>query len=93
VRLLVNARAELVIDGQEKPIATVEEKKKYIENLAADIKKKYADHKEPVAQVQVVIEAAADAPYADVYEILKMCKDAGFKKLQLRANLREKAKP
>ena len=43
-----------------------------------------------VVRTMVILRAHADADFRDVYEVLKQCRSAGFKKMQLRATKDQK---
>ena len=43
-----------------------------------------------VVRTMVILRAHSDADFRDVYEVLKQCRSAGFKKMQLRATVDQK---
>ena len=82
--LNLNERGELLVLGREEPLNLL--KTKYF------LKRQYEDavKASPDGKVRtvIVIRADKDADYAQVYQVLQMCKAEGFRKLSLRAKMK-----
>jgi biopolymer transport protein ExbD len=75
--LNLNTKGELLLTGRE-PLKTEPEIRQYLKGEFAEserIKKKRV----------IIIRADQAAFYEEVYKVLRLCKDAGFNRLQLRA--------
>ena len=55
---------------------------------AAPVAKKKDDP--GAVRTMVILRAHSDADFRDVYEVLKQCRSAGFRKMQLRATVEQK---
>jgi biopolymer transport protein ExbD len=61
--------------------------KRVFEDFHRDAERR-ADEK-GVVRTLVILRAHQDANYRDVYEVLRLCRQVGFKKMQLRANIEQ----
>jgi len=86
--LNMDGRGKVYVVGQEKPLDTVGRKKFFLRQYFADAKRTAEAQGDRKGRVKttVIIRADKDAGYADVFELMALCKDAGFRKMQLRAN-------
>jgi biopolymer transport protein ExbD len=85
--LNMEASGKLLVVGQPKPLSTVGEKRYFLKQYFADAKRAAEESGDKKGQVKttVIIRADKNATYEEVFELMALCKDAGFKKLQLRA--------
>lgn len=83
--LNLDAEGQLHVPGRD--LKTMGEKAYFLRQFFADAKRLAEERGDPTGRVNtaVIIRADRDASYAQVYGLLKMCKDVGFHKLQLRA--------
>src|SRR5262249_6498817 len=85
--LNVDQEGKIIVLGREQPLRTLAEIEYYLRQQykeAEDFAKAKGDRageEKPTA----VIRAHRDADYAQVYNVLRLCKTVGFRKLQLRA--------
>jgi biopolymer transport protein ExbD len=82
--LNMNHNGELLMAGQD-PMTTQGEVRFYLKQQFADAER---IEKGKGPQVSIVIRADEGADYGKVYELLSICKEVGFRKLQLRAQQR-----
>lgn len=87
-----NGRLEV---GDEKPLETLVDMRYYLKQQYDDTRRLIAERrgskkaKEPVeVKTTVIIRADKGVDYDRFYELLQLCKEAGFRKLQLRAKSR-----
>ncbi len=85
--LNVNDKAEVLVLGRREPLRTLLEVEDYLKQEANLIKKKLKDEGKPDEQLQTIVVIRADkrTDYKPVYEVMQVCKKAGFRKLQLNA--------
>lgn len=85
--LNMDAQGRLLVPGQEKPLATQGEMSFYLKQQYADAKRTAETKGDKSGQVRtaVIIRAHRDVSYAQVFQLLRLCKDTGYRKLQLRA--------
>ena len=74
------------VPGKE-PMETPAQVKVWLQQAASDIKatKALKGEKTDRLDTTIVIRAHADADFAKVYGVMRLAKDTGFTKLQLRA--------
>jgi biopolymer transport protein ExbD len=89
IYLNLNSEGKLMVTGRE-PLQTLSEVKYFLisEYNTAKRAAEQAGEKEP--KTVVIIRADKNADFKPVYEILKECKGAGFRKWQLRATVKNK---
>ena len=83
--LNMDAAGKIQVVGQP-PLNTLGEKKYFLRQAYADAQRtaQEKDKKAPVTTT-IIVRADKNATYLEVYELLTLCKEAGFRKLQLRA--------
>lgn len=82
--LNMNKAGELIVSDMDTPLATPGDIRFYLKRQFAD------DERQQVgkgAERSVVIRADEAADYEKVYQLLSICKEVGYKKLQLRAKI------
>lgn len=84
----VDAKGQVIAPGQPKPLATIPEIRLYLKQCYEDASRLAQQVGDKQVGSVVVIRADQSVDYAYVYHILRMCKEAGFRKLQLRAEIR-----
>jgi len=85
--LNIDREGKLVVVGREQPLRTLLEVEYYLRQQFKDAEE-FAKAKGGQAgdvKTSVIIRAHRDADYAQVYNVLRLCKTVGFRKLQLRA--------
>jgi biopolymer transport protein ExbD len=72
--------------GQPAPLSTLGEKRYFLRQSYADAQRtaQEKDKKAPVTTT-IIVRADKESTYLEVYELLNLCKEIGFRKLQLRA--------
>ena len=78
--LNLDQTGKVMVPGGEQPLDTLGQKQFYL-------RQKYADTKRASGQVHTVVIVRADrnASYGHLFELLKLCKQAGYQKMQIRA--------
>src|SRR5262249_5102676 len=79
--LNLDDRGQLLVLGKEEPLNLLKAKY-YLRGQFRDAEKASPDGR---VRTVIVIRAHKDADYAQVYQVLQMCKAEGFRKLSLRA--------
>jgi biopolymer transport protein ExbD len=84
--LNLNKDGKLEVPGREQPLATVVDMRVYLRTQHADAERA-AKEKDGSTDVKTTIIIRADkaVEYKDVYQLLRMCKDVGYRKFQVRA--------
>jgi biopolymer transport protein ExbD len=84
--LNMDPTGKIQVVGKPEPLSTLGDKRYFLREAYADALRT-AREKDPKAPVTTTIIVRADktATYLDVYELLTLCKEIGFRKLQLRA--------
>ena len=85
----VDAKGAVIAPGQPKPLTTIPEIRFYLKQCYQDASRLAEQQGEKKVKAVVVIRADRGVDYAYVYHILRMCKEAGFTRLQLRAEIRD----
>src|SRR5262249_45283046 len=62
--------------------------KRAFQDFQRDAEHRQGDDK-GVVRTLVILRAHQDASYRDVYEVLRLCRQVGFKKMQLRATIEQ----
>jgi biopolymer transport protein ExbD len=80
--LNVNGKGQLEVVGRDQPLTDVSQIKVYLRN-------EYKDREHVVGpgkvKTAVILRVDRDAEYKLVYQIMRQCKEQGFRKLKLRA--------
>jgi biopolymer transport protein ExbD len=79
--LNVNAEGKVLTLGE--PPMNLSQAKFWLEKQAAE----FRDPKDNQVRAAVVVRADRDASYEHVYRVLQACKDKGFRKFKLRAEI------
>jgi biopolymer transport protein ExbD len=80
--LNVNAKGQLEVVGRDQPLTEVSQIKVYLRNEFKDREHVVGPGKVKTA---VILRVDRDAEYKLVYQIMRQCKEQGFRKLKLRA--------
>lgn len=85
--LNVDQNGKLIVPGREQPLATLPQMRVYLRQVYADAKHAAQERGDKNGQVKtaVVIRADKRTTYLKIFELLQLCKDVGYQKLQLRA--------
>jgi biopolymer transport protein ExbD len=78
---------KVMIPGRQKPLITTGEKEYYLNQQHADTLRTQQEKGDRSGKVKtaVIIRADQGAKYGEIFELLHLCKQAGYQKLQLRA--------
>jgi biopolymer transport protein ExbD len=80
--LNVNGKGQLEVVGREQPLTDLNQIKVYLRNEFKDREHLVGPGKVKTA---VILRVDRDAEYKLVYQIMRQCKEQGFRKLKLRA--------
>jgi len=85
--LNVDQSGKLVVPGREQPLTTLPQMRVYLRQVYADAKRAAEEKGDKSGRVKtaVVIRADKRVTYLKIFELLQLCKDVGYQKLQLRA--------
>ena len=83
----LNNEGKMIVPGRE-PMTSLAETKYYLINEFATAKRAAEARGEKDVKTVVIIRAHKDADFKPVFEILRECKSAGFRKWQLRATVK-----
>ena len=85
--LNLDPNGKLIVPGQPKPLSAVGEKRYYLKQQYADAKRAAEERGDKKGKVNtaIIIRADRSATYMQVFELLHLCKEAGYHKMQLRA--------
>ncbi len=86
--LNMDHKGQLTVLDQPKPLVTIPEIRLYLQTAYQDAKRLADNLGEKEVGVVVVVRADQACDYAYVYHMLRMCKEAGFRRLQLRAEVK-----
>jgi biopolymer transport protein ExbD len=81
--LNVTQEGKVKVLGREHALANQAEIEFFLRQQADDAKKTASNPDD--LKTLIIIRAHRDADYKDVFNVLRLCKQAGFRKLQLRA--------
>jgi biopolymer transport protein ExbD len=87
IYLNINADGKLMVSGRE-ALNTLSEVKYYMMSEYATSKRSAESRGEKEVKTVVIIRADKNADFKPVFEVLREAKSAGFKRWQLRANLK-----
>jgi biopolymer transport protein ExbD len=76
---------KLIVPGQQHPLSSEGEMRYYLRQQYADAKRTAEEKKKRQVNTVIIIRADKNATYANVFQLLRLCKDIGYHKLQLRA--------
>jgi len=84
--LNMDANGKIQVVGQPEPLATPGEKKYFLRQAYADAQRTVQERdKKAKVNTTIILRAHRQATYLQVYELLTLCKEVGFRKIQLRA--------
>ncbi|HLJ98082.1 MAG TPA: biopolymer transporter ExbD, partial [Gemmataceae bacterium] len=85
--LNVDQNGKVVVPGRDQPLATLPQLRVYLRQVYADAKRAAQERGASAGHVKtaVVIRADKRTTYLKIFELLQLCKDVGYQKLQLRA--------
>jgi biopolymer transport protein ExbD len=88
--LNMDAQGQLIVLGHQQPLRTPGEVSFYLKQEYQDARRNAESHGDRTGRVNtaIVIRAHRDSNYANVYNLLRTCKEIGYRKLQLRAMTR-----
>jgi biopolymer transport protein ExbD len=85
--LNVDQNGKLIVPGREQPLTTLPQMRVYLRQVYADAKQAAQERGDKNGKVKTAIVIRADkrTTYLKIFELLQLCKDVGYQKLQLRA--------
>lgn len=85
--LNVDQNGQMIVPGRDQPLKTFPQMRVYLRQVYADTKRAAEEKGDRSGRIKtaVVIRADKRTTYAKIFEILQLCKDVGYQKLQLRA--------
>ncbi len=83
--LNMDAKGQVTVPEEAKPLTTIPEIRFYLRKCHDDAARLAQQLGEKGVNTVVVLRADRGVDYAYVYHVLRMCKEVGFRKLQLRA--------
>jgi biopolymer transport protein ExbD len=85
--LNVDQHGKLMVPGRDQPLTTLPQIRVYLRQFYADAKRAAEERGDKSGRVKttVVIRADKRTTYRTIYELLQLCKDIGYQRLQLRA--------
>ena len=85
----LDAQGRVLAPGQPRPLTTIPEISYYLRQCHDDALRLAQQQGDTQVHTVVVVRADRKADYAYVYHVLRLCKQAGFRHLQLRAQISE----
>lgn len=88
--LNMDAKGRLIVLGKPQPLTTLGEISYYLKQEFTDARRAAEARGDRSGQVKtaVIIRAHQDANYTQVFQLLRTCKEVGYRKLQLRATIK-----
>jgi biopolymer transport protein ExbD len=84
--LNLNRDGKLEVPGRDQPFVTTLDKKVYLNAQYQDTKRSLrANHQPEDVKTSIVIRADKNVEYKDVYELMRLCREVGYRRLQVRA--------
>src|SRR5438132_6316871 len=85
--LNVDQSGKLIVPGREQALATLPQMRVYLRQVYLDAKRAAEEKGDKNGRVKtaVVIRADRRTTYLKIFELLQLCKEIGYQKLQLRA--------
>jgi biopolymer transport protein ExbD len=83
----LNHEGKVIVPGRE-PLNSISEVKYYMMSEFLNAKRSFEARGEKEVKTVVIIRAHKDADFKPVFEVLRECKSAGFRKWQLRATIK-----
>lgn len=85
--LNMDAKGAIIAPGQPKPLVTIPEIRFYLKQCFEDASRLAQQTGQKEVKSTVVVRADRSVDYAYVYHLFRMCKEAGFSRLQIRADI------
>lgn len=85
--LNVDKDGQLVLPGREQPLTTLPQMRVCLRQIYADTKRAAEEKGDKDGRVKTVVVLRADkrATYLRIFELLQLCKEVGYQRLQVRA--------
>ncbi len=85
--LNMDQNGRLVVPGRDQPLTTLAQMRVYLRQVYADAKGAAEEKGDKSGRVKTAVVIRADklATYLRIFELLQLCKEIGYQKLQLRA--------
>jgi biopolymer transport protein ExbD len=85
--LNVDQTGKLIVPGRDQPLTTLPQMRVFLRQVHADAKRAAEEKGDKSGKVKtaVVIRADKRTTYVKIYELLQLCRDVGYQKVQLRA--------
>ena len=85
--LNVDQNGKLIVPGRDQPLTTLPQMRVYLRQVYEDAKRLAQESGDKSAKVKttVVIRGDRRTTYLKIFDLLQLCKEAGYQKLQLRA--------
>ena len=85
--LNMDQHGKLMVPGRDQPLSTLPQMRVYLRQVYADAKRTAEERGDKSGRVKtaVVIRADKRGTYLKLFELLQLCKDVGYQRLQLRA--------
>jgi len=78
--LNLDKEGKVMAPGEQRPLVSLGEKQYYLRQQYADTKRKDGD-----VHTVVIVRADRNTNYGQLFELLHLCKQAGYHKMQIRA--------
>lgn len=85
--LNLDKNGKLIVSGVPEPFTTPGQMRFYLKQQFEDTKRaaEYRGDKSGKVNTAIILRADTDSNYGQIYQLLQLCKDVGYRKLQLRA--------
>ena len=85
--LNLDQSGKLIVPGREQPLTTLPQMRVYLRQVYEDAKRLAQESGDKSGRVKttVVIRGDRRTTYQKIFDLLQLCKEAGYQKLQLRA--------
>jgi biopolymer transport protein ExbD len=85
--LNVDQGGKVIVPGRDQPLTTLPQMRVYLRQIHADAKRAAEEKGDKSGRVKtaVVIRADKRTTYSKIFDLLQLCKEVGYQKLQLRA--------
>jgi biopolymer transport protein ExbD len=78
--LNLDQTGKLIVPGEEQPLVTLGQKQYYLRQQYADTKRKDGQ-----VHTAIIVRADRNTNYGQLFELLHLCKQAGYRKMEIRA--------
>jgi biopolymer transport protein ExbD len=85
--LNMDQNGRLVVPGRDQPLTTLPQMRVYLRQVYADARRAAEERGDKSGRVKTAVVIRADklTTYLRIFELLQLCKEMGYQKLQLRA--------